>query len=77
MNLDFLKPDCARCGRPVDRMEVDRDLSTDRLTFMVRCHGETARFVVDAEFLLAGPVSMEPVFQEQPKLASPALPEAR
>jgi hypothetical protein len=43
----FPKPQCAKCGRPVDRMATSLNQLTGKWTLTVHCHGETETMYFD------------------------------
>jgi hypothetical protein len=46
-------PDCAVCGRPVERVDAYWEARTQDLIVNVHCHGQTERSVVEACLLHA------------------------
>ena len=48
-------PLCLRCRLPIFDMTTSRDLITDDLTVVLRCHGETETVHIEAATLAACP----------------------
>lgn len=48
-NVDWrpLWPTCALCGKPVERMDRDRDYRSAEVIFIVRCHGDVDTCRID------------------------------
>ena len=63
-------PECAVCGRPVEALEREYEMHTERIRFIAFCHGqaETA-FLTKEQALLMTRFGMGRAFER------PALPE--
>ena len=62
----FPKPMCAKCGKPVDELEVTPNNLTMQVEFTVKCHGEYQTANIDQFSLMNGSVlEIGPVFTEK------------
>ena len=69
--LDNIRPRCARCGRPVERLTWMLTPEGNAVRFRVECHGAAEEMLVGFDLLpsiLAGAVQGAEVFKDVPKL---------
>ena len=69
--LDAIRPRCAKCGRPVERMMWTPIFGKAGVLFRVECHGAADEMLVGFDMLptiLAGAVQGAEVFKDVPKL---------
>jgi hypothetical protein len=64
-------PECAVCGRPVERLERFERPDTGEIIFDAHCHGQVERVVVPVEWLQqvpAGQLRVCPAFQSEARM---------
>lgn len=76
--MPFPHPNCAKCKKPVDKVEWYDDLFRRAYSIRVFCHGETECFVVDEWFFVLsgnpGDYSIKEVFTQE-SISGPVLVE--
>lgn len=75
----LLWPECAVCGRPVERMESYEDPLRQRTHYVASCHGESERAWLNREQVLdlqRGALTVGPAFVRSAKLGAPDGPVA-
>lgn len=76
--MNFPYPVCAVCGKPVERMRMTYDESTDAVFVVVNCHGNIDQMVVRAAEL-RGVVKVEggKAFEKEVQVRAAAAVEDR
>ena len=71
MVTEYDWPVCARCQRPVECLETEKNLRDNSITYVARCHGKVEIVRITEEDLMKNYIRFTRAFAH----ATPVLPE--